>query len=410
MNLAVERPGASPQPRESVLVYRDRLVPRSEVHFLRRQYMGFERLAPVWIGCRTDAGLAELGAEPMILGRPGPIGDWDRFIFKQLGRLPPQPDLKELRPRIVHAQFGRGGALALPIARALGIPLVVTYHGGDATKDKHYDGRFPPTIYQRRLAQLQREAARFICVSEFVRDRLVARGFPPEKLQVVRCGVEIDAHHASERPADPPFVLFVGRFVEKKGIPHLIEAARMLAEEAKPVRLVLAGDGPLAGELRERARGLENVVFTGWLPSKEVLRYMRGAAALCVPSTGAKAGDAEGLPYVILEAMAEGTPVIGSMHAGIGEAIEHGKTGLLVPPGAPRQLAEAIRAVAGDPEFRRALGAAARNAAQERFNAASQSRILEETLIEVIREHDVNRQGAEPRDFAAAPQRSAHAQ
>src|SRR5215510_4932311 len=99
----------------ALLVYRDRVVPRSEAHFLRRQYVGFRRLAPTWICCRTDAGLADLGVEAIMLGRRGAAGALDRLAFKQFGRIPPTPDLAALQPRLIHAHFGRGGALALPI-------------------------------------------------------------------------------------------------------------------------------------------------------------------------------------------------------------------------------------------------------------------------------------------------------
>jgi hypothetical protein len=136
--MSVEGQRPYQEPHNSVLIYRDRIAPRSEAQFLRRQYVGFDRLAPVWVGCRTDDGLPDLGVQPLIIGRPGALGAWDRVRFKQFGVLPPQPNLQALRPAIVHAQFGRGGALALPIARALCIPLVVTFHGGDATKEKHY--------------------------------------------------------------------------------------------------------------------------------------------------------------------------------------------------------------------------------------------------------------------------------
>src|SRR6202007_164135 len=143
----------------------------------------------------------------------------DRARFKHLGALPPSPDLRALNPRLVHAHFGRGGALALPIARALGASLVVQYHGGDATKDKHYRRSLLPTIYQQRLAELQRKAALIICVSDFIRDRLLARGFPAEKLLVHRYGVEMDGLDAAPPAgASQPYLLFAGRFVEKKGI------------------------------------------------------------------------------------------------------------------------------------------------------------------------------------------------
>jgi glycosyltransferase involved in cell wall biosynthesis len=184
-------------------------------------------------------------------------------------------------------------------------------------------------------------------------------------------------------PAGPPEFLCVGRFVEKKGIAHLIEAARILRDRGSPARLVVIGDGPLKTALEAQARGLPTVAFTGWLPAPEVRRRLRAAMALCVPSVVSQDGDADGLPTVILEAMADGVPVIGSRQAGIAEAVEDGASGLLVPPGSPAALAEAIETMLGRPEWTAALGAAARRTVEQRFNAATQSRLLEDTLLEV---------------------------
>ncbi len=376
-------------PRTSVLVYRDRIAPLSEAQFLRRQYVGFERLSPVWLGCSTDRGLAELGVQPLIVGRAGVLGAWDRLRFKQLGILPPQPNLHALNIGIVHAQFGRGGALALPIARALGVPLVVTFHGGDATKDKHYARSLLPTVFQRRLEDLKRDAALFVCVSQFVRDRLVARGFPAGRMRVIPLGVEIEPPSPPAPTVHPRRISFVGRFVEKKGIAHLIEAARILAARGSPIEVMLIGDGPDADRLREQARALPGIAFTGWLPSREARRHVREGAALCVPSVISQDGDADGLPTVIVEAMADGVPVIGSRQAGIAEAVEDRTTGLLVPPGSPQALAEAIETMLALPEMRSAMGAAARRVVEERFNAASQSRLLEDTLIAVTQKERI---------------------
>jgi len=370
--------------RRTILVYRDRLVPRSEVHFLRRLYIGFERLLPVWIGRHRDEGLAELGVEPLLLGGSGIRGCLDRALFKHFGALPAKPDLRALRPVLVHAHFGRGGALALPIARALRVPLVVTFHGGDATKDSHYRRCIPPTVFRRRLAALQREAALFICVSDHIRDSLLARGFPPDKLLVHRYGVELDPA-ASERECagEGKEVLFAGRFVEKKGVAVLLEAMRLLDPAARP-RLVMVGDGPIAEPLKAISAPLGNVEFTGWLPNAELRQRMRGALAVCVPSLAASDGDAEGLPNVVLEAMAEGVPVIASRHAGIPEAVEHEISGLLVPPGDPDALAAGLRRLVQEPELGRRLGFRAREIAVERFSAVEQSRRLEAILLRAI--------------------------
>jgi colanic acid/amylovoran biosynthesis glycosyltransferase len=377
--------------RETLLVYRHRLAPLSEVGFLGRFYVGFERLAPVWLGCHLEPGANGLTGDKLRLGRAGPLGAFDRALFRHCGVLPPHPDLRVLRPRLLHAHFGRGGALALPIAQALGIPLVVTFHGGDATKETHYRPRLVPRIYARRLTALQRDAALFVCVSEFVRDRLLARGFPPEKLEVIYQGVDeggdIDVVEVpNPQAAADPYILFVGRFVEKKGVSHLIEAMRLLESRGSAVRLVLIGDGPLGQALRDQARGLQRVAFLGWLPNEEVRRRMRGAIALCVPSVTARGGDAEGLPTVIFEAMAEGAPVVGSRHAGIAEAVEHGRTGLIVPEGDTPALAEALERMVACPELRRCFSTAARAVAAERFSAIRQSRRLESALLRVAGE------------------------
>jgi len=367
----------------ALLVYRDRIVPRSEAHFLRRQYIGFRCLAPVWIGCRKDVGLTDLKAEPILLGRRGAAGVLDRLLFKQFGRIPPAPDLATLRPRLIHAHFGRGGALALPIARALNLPLVVTFHGGDATKDGHYRRQLVPTIFQRRCEALQREAALIICVAEYIREALLARNFPAAKLKVIRYGIEPEADGGAQRPAERPYLLFVGRFVEKKGIGHLLDAMRTLEREGTSVDLVLVGDGPMAEALKQQAASLTRVRFLGWLPNQEVRRVMKGALAICVPSVAAQTGDSEGLPNVVLEAMACAVPVIGSNVAGIAEAVEHDNNGFLVPPADPPAIATVARQLLGDPALRSRMGLAARAAATERFSAVAQSRILEDALLAV---------------------------
>jgi colanic acid/amylovoran biosynthesis glycosyltransferase len=364
-----------------VLVYRDRLGVRSEVQFLRRLYSGFNRLLPVWLGCHVEANVDALGAPALQIGRDGALGALDRALFKQCGLVPSRPDLRALKPRLIHAHFGRGGALALPLARALRLPLAVTFHGGDATKETHYRRRAIPTIYQRRLLALQREAALFHCVSDHIRDVLADRGFPPEKLRTIRLGIEPDPLVAPHPGGEKPYLLFVGRFVEKKGATHLLDALRLLRNSSDAPRLIMIGDGPLDEQLRRAAASLPEVSFPGWQAPAEVRARMRDALALIVPSTTAATGDEEGLPTVVLEAMAQGTPVIGSRHSGIVEAVTHDADGLLVPPGDPQALAEAIGRLIHNEALRRRLGMAARRTVSERFDARTQSHRLEEALL-----------------------------
>jgi glycosyltransferase involved in cell wall biosynthesis len=370
---------------ETVLVYRDRLGVRSEVQFLRRLYAGFTRLSPVWVGCHVEPEATQLEAPALRLGHDGARGAVERAAFKQLGLVPSRPDLAALKPRLIHAHFGRGGALALPLARALRVPLAVTYHGGDATKETHYRRRLLPTIYQRRLPALLREAALIHCVSDHIRDVLLARGFPAAKLRVIRYGIDTDPPVAPPQGDAVPYLLFVGRFVEKKGVSHLLEAMRLRRAAGDTTHLVLVGDGPLKSELRRQAATLDGVTWPGWETPAPVRARMRGAVALIVPSITAKSGDEEGLPNVVIEAMAQGTPVIGSRHAGIGEAIADGENGLLVPPGDTAALADAIARLVTDPALRERLGAQARRTAVAQFDAKTQSHTLEDAFLAVAR-------------------------
>lgn len=365
-----------------ILVYRDKLVLKSEIGFLRRQYSAFSRLDPHWIGCHITADVDELTPAAIQVGRAGPAGMLDRALFKQLGRVPEAPDLRSLAPRLIHAQFGRGGALALPLAQALGIPLVVTFHGGDAHKNKHYDRGLIPTIYQRRLEALKAQAALFVCVSESVRDKLIERGFPADRLSVINIGIDLDP--VAEVPQGPSYVFFAGRFVEKKGIPVLIEAAQLLRARGVDIGLVLAGDGPMLADMKTKAAGISGIEFLGWQSQSATRHRMRAASLVVVPSITAASGDAEGLPTVAMEAMSAGVPVVATDAAGLGGTVDPGRNALIVKAGDPAALAGAIEELALNPARRAGVGAAGRALAEERLSATVQSRRLEDRLIGVI--------------------------
>lgn len=367
----------------TIFAYLDTIGVPSEVSFLKRFYVGFEHVTPYWVGWNVGRDIDALPQPKVMLGRKGPLRVLDRLLFKTVGVMPPRPHLWHFRPRLIHAHFGRGGALALPLARAMKVPLVVTFHGGDATKDKHYDQGLVPKIYQSRLSALQDYATAFHCVSDYIRDALLRRGFPPEKLFVVRTGVEV----SPDEPAAPegePYVLFVGRLVEKKGLSHLIDAMDILQQRGTPVRLVVIGDGPLAATLKRHAEKLQRVEFLGWQANTEVRQWMRDAAAVCVPSLTAETGDAEGLGHVTLEAMDAGAPVIASRHGGICEVVEDSVNGLLVEPGNAGEIAAAISRIVTQPDLGRGLGAKGRETIRQNFDAVTQSRILEEKFLGLV--------------------------
>lgn len=242
---------------------------------------------------------------------------------------------------LIHAQFGHLGRM-LGMLREAGVfqaPLVVAFRGGDSTvflKKK-------PGGY----ASLYRTAAHFFAVSETVRDIHLSEGCPPDKITVLRSGLDPEEWPFWARtPPREVRLLGVGRLVEKKGFKHAIEALALLREAACPAHLEIAGEGPLRGELEElvRERRLsEAVTFHGWTEPARVRELMAGADLLLVPSLTALDGDAEGIPNVVKEAMLMGLPVIASRHGGITELVKDRETGLLVAEGDPAGLAGAVK-------------------------------------------------------------------
>ncbi|HEY2617081.1 MAG TPA: glycosyltransferase [Acetobacteraceae bacterium] len=367
------RPAAGVTP---MLVYRDRIGAPSEIQFLRRQYVGFARLSPVWVGRHIMPGAASLGGNVMRLAGDGPTGWLERLLFRHVGRVP-RLDVGPVA-QVLHAQFARGGALALPLAQALGLSLVVTLHGGDVSKTKNWRG----TVQARRWPAVVAAASRFVCVSRAVADMALAHGVPPGKIALLPIGVEMPAMPPAP-PTGAPCHLFVGRFVPKKGIEVLADAIRRLRAAGEATRVVCVGDGPLRPVLEAVARDTGGVELAGWLPPDAVARHMAAAWSLLVPSVVAAGGDTEGLPSVIPEAMAQACPVIGSAEGGIAEVVQHGRTGLLVPPGDAAALADAMRRLVSEPELRHGLGRAAFAYASESLDARVQSVALENLLLEV---------------------------
>ena len=202
---------------------------------------------------------------------------------------------------------------------------------------------------------------------------------PDSHIQLVHHGVDVDAASriAEQRDVDagaPPVILAAGRLIDKKGFDTLIDACAVLRERGVSFACRIFGTGPLMTELRRRveAAGLAGSVdLPGWAPAWQLLDEMGHAAVFAMPSRVAAGGDRDGIPNVVLEAMAAGLPVVATNVSGIPEAVSHESTGLLVEPDDVRVLAGALERVLIDA----ALSA--------RFGAAARARIREEFTLEV---------------------------
>ncbi len=262
------------------------------------------------------------------------------------------------------------GFVAAIIKKLTGTPYIVTAHAGDV---------FP--LKNRLLRWFGRVALRnaFYCTvnSNATRKAVVEVADIPN-IDIVPMGVDLSAFSPSKKDISirkrlgigGEFILTVGRMAEKKGFRYLIEAMPKVLEKLPKAKLVLIGDGPERQGLEQQAKGLglgKSVIFAGKVTHKELERWYPTADAFVLPSIVTKEGDTEGLGVVFLEAIASGTPIIGSDVGGIPDIIRDNETGLLVPQKDSGALSEAMIKVLTDKKLKQKLTKNAMEFVKERF-------------------------------------------
>lgn len=275
------------------------------------------------------------------------------------------------RPKydIIHAHFGPNGAIAAEL-KSLGLlsgAVVTTFHGYDLTS---YVASRNEAVY----ARLFRCGTRMLPVSDLWAARLIELGCAPEKATVHRMGIDLKkfTHRKRLLPTERELVLLsVARLVEKKGIEYAIRAVGMLRKKGVLVRYGIVGDGAMRKELQALVDELDlgaSVSMIGALGSEEVAEQLNHADILLAPSVTALSGDKEGIPVVIMEALACGLPVIATEHSGIPEIVDDGRTGLLVPERNAEALANAVQHLARSRDLYESISMAGRTRVEEEYN------------------------------------------
>ncbi|HEY8942738.1 MAG TPA: glycosyltransferase family 4 protein, partial [Polyangiaceae bacterium] len=286
--------------------------------------------------------------------------------------------LRHQNVKLIHSQWVHsGGTVAMYGAWLLGVPFSFTGHAADLFRDR------------AALEDKIRRAEFIVCISNFHRSFFLEHGARPEQLQIVYCG--IDTSHFSPKPrasAARRFrILSSGRLVEKKGFTYLIRACEVLKRRGIDFECVIAGSGPLEDELRAQISraGLEDrVELTGKpLKQEDIPAFMHGADAYCLPCVWAADNDVDGLPQMLMEAMACGLPAVGTRLVGIPDLIEHEHTGLLVEPEQVEELANALQRLKDDPDLAARLADAGRRQVLSKFDLST----CLQPLIDKFRAH-----------------------
>ncbi|MFO7900712.1 MAG: glycosyltransferase family 4 protein [Planctomycetota bacterium] len=292
--------------------------------------------------------------------------------------------IREGRYDVVHTHISKAGVLGRLAARKAGVRAIVhTYHGEVAEVAA---AGLAPSVFRLAERLAARATSRFVAVSQHTAEECLARGIGTRaQYRVIHNGIDLDrfSREQVERPfADSgpgPVVGVVGSLTAEKRVDVLLRAVQQLTSEYPALLVCVVGDGPLRDHLQGMAQQLqlgERVQFPGLVP--DVRPWLARFDVLVSPS------EREGLPTVLLEALAMGCPVVASRVGGVPEIIQHGRTGLLVKPNDPRAIEDAIRRLLRSPEQRELLRREGRRRAVSSFGLDTMLRRTEAVYDELL--------------------------
>jgi glycosyltransferase involved in cell wall biosynthesis len=402
------------QQSEPVTAYVLKMYPRFSETFivseiLAREACG-ERIEIFALRPTTDARfhpeLARVKAPVTYIGRPQSSGGvWESFrtaaaagltdgVSQAFGKLAAaEPDdavqainlaaeLQDRNVRHLHAHFASAATAVTRLTSAItGIPYSFTAHAADIFRD---------TVSLEDLRAKLAAAHHVVTISDYNLQYL-RRHFPQQadRLRLVRNGLELNRFpYRDPRPVgDILKVAAVGRFVEKKGFQHLLPAVAQLVDAGVRADVRIAGAGVMAQELQSMIGHLRlnrQVRLLGPQTQDQVHELLDWADVFVAPCVVASDGNADGIPTVLLEAMATGTPCISTAVTGIPEIIRDGSTGILVKPGDPALLAQVIRRIASPAMDRTLLARNARDLIEREYDAGRQAAALRRLSLQTL--------------------------
>lgn len=373
--------------------------------FIRNQIMRHERYAPAVVfkhfSRNNDGGYADLDAAKglALLDLSRDANFLDRAFFKLAYRLSPRDVrricrfLSESKIELLHFHYGSDAGMFAPVMRRTGLPCVVSFYGYDCSSFPRMFRGYGGYFLRRNVFA---PATRVLAMSREMKADLVALGCPEEKILVHYFGSDISRFGFPDRAypelAGPTRLLHLASFEHQKGHAVLLAALRELVSRGRDgFTLRLVGDGPLRGELVRMTEeyGLTgHVRFTGPVVygSPEMVAAYHEADVFVHPSVTGPAGEKEGIPGAIVEAMSSGLPVLSTLHSGIPTIIENGKHGLLVPERDPLALADTLERLLDDRALRERLGRAAQERAHTRLDIRQGEIALEEIYDRLLDE------------------------
>ena len=285
------------------------------------------------------------------------------------------------KPDVILAEYGTTAAYNIHLIEKSGIPLVIHFHGFDASEKPILEE------YAERYKQMFQYATAIVAVSSVMKKMLIDLGAPQEKI-VQTCYGPNESYLGIDSSYDKKKFLAIGRMVDKKA-PHLLVLAFQKVIVAHPdATLTIIGDGPLFRITSELVNNLglgKNILLKGAQGSTFIQNEMKDSIAFVQHSRTAENGDMEGTPVAVLEAQAAALPVISTIHAGIPDVVLHGKTGFLVNEGDVKAMSQHMIDLAHDFEMARQMGSTARQRIIENFTMKHHIDTLNDVIKKSVR-------------------------
>ncbi len=347
--------------------------PRTELSALQRDLsrrvryllpVSWPRLLRAHVAAAVGRPRTYFGTLAWLLSRPHDGAPRRRTAYHFVTGVYVADVLRERRGVHLHAHFvDRAATVALVASRFLGSTYSVTAHAREIYVDAF--------LLRERIG----EASFTATCTEYNRRHLASIVGPRVAQRIVRLYHGLDLQTflrvVPEVSKEPPLLLAVAQLTERKGLRYLLDACRILRDRGRVFHCEIVGDGPLFSSLAAQVRelGLEDTVrMTGPLQYQEVVARYGRASAFVLPCIVAPDGDRDGIPNVILEAMAAALPVVSTPVSGIPEVLRHEDSGLVVPEADANAIADAVERLLDDPPLRRRLGASARAFVQSEFD------------------------------------------
>ncbi len=308
--------------------------------------------------------------------------------------------LKIEKPQLIHAHFGWTGLNFLPLAKAFNLPLITSFYGADLSLQKKTTVKLQD-FYKPLFA----DGELFLVEGPAAFRQLTTLGCPPDKIQIQRLGVDLEAlpfHTRQAAPEKPIKILIASTFTEKKGIPYAIEAFCKAARVNSRLMLTVIGDARpekpqehiLKRELQEIVNRNEmnnRVDFLGYVDIEQLYALAYDHHLLIQSSITAASGDTEGgSPVIITEMCASGMPVIASDHCDIPEVVQHEHNGIIVQEKDITGLYKAILRLAGDDDLRERMAIFGRAHIEKKYNAREQGMLLNSIYRSVINQRHLD--------------------